>query len=493
MSTIKKLAGQTAIYGLSTILGRFFYFLLVPLYTRVFTQVEYGINTEFYAYISFLNILLTHGMETAFFRFAEKENSKQVFANALVSVIGVASFFSFVFLIFGTQISTFIGYGSNPEYVYFTIGILFFDSLSAIPFALLRFQNNSLRFALIKNANILMLIGFNLYLLVLAPYCKNTYDVLLPFYNPKMGISSVFLSNLVASMVTSILLSKEIFGTGFSFNFGQWKKMFLYALPMIWVGLAGMVNETLDRAILRFVWPNPDEARAMNGIYGANYKLSIIITLFIQAFKFAAEPFFFAHSKTTNKKDIYAIVMNYFIWICLFVFLLVMFFLHYFKHFIDEKFYEGLGVVPILLFANIFLGVYYNISIWYKLSDQTKKGAQISIYGAIITIGLNLLLIPKLGYIGCAWTTFLCYLFMMILGYLWGQKYYPIDYNIKRALVYLLIALSFYWLVDFSAFFIQDSSLLGFIIRAFLLMLFIFLGYLFEMRKFNFLRIRNES
>jgi O-antigen/teichoic acid export membrane protein len=489
LSALKKLAGQTAIYGLSTILGRFFYFLLVPLYTSVFTQIEYGINTEFYAYISFFNILLTHGMETAFFRFAEKENSKDVFSNALVSVLGVAGTFLILFLGFGQQIANFMGYGDNPEFVYLTVGILFFDALSAIPFALLRFQNKPLRFALIKNTNILLLIGLNLYFLLLAPYYQSAHQIILPFYDPAMGITSVFVSNLLASMITALLLSKEIFSTGFMFQYQQWRRMFAYAVPMIWVGLAGMINETLDRAILRYVWPNPNEAQAMNGIYGANYKLSIIITLFIQAFKFAAEPFFFAHSKTTEKKDIYVKVMNYFIWICLFVFLLVMFYLHYFKHFIDDKFHEGLAVVPILLFANIFLGIYYNVSIWYKLSDQTKKGAQISILGAIITIVLNLILIPRIGYMGCAWTTFICYLFMMVLGYVWGQKYYPIPYNLNRAFVYLTVALGLYLLVQYSVNFVEVDTIAGFALRALLLFTFMMLAYLLEMRKVALFKI----
>jgi len=482
LSTLKKLARQTAIYGLSTIAGRFFYFLLVPLYTRVFTQIEYGINTEFYAYMSFFNILLTHGMETAFFRFAEKENSKKVFANALISVLGVAGVFVLLFLGFGQQIASFIGYGNNPEYVYFTVGILFFDSISAIPFALLRFQNRPVRFALIKNTNILLLILLNLYFLILGPYWQQTYGTLLPFYVPGMGITSVFLSNLVASIVTTVLLSRELLGIGFGFNYQQWQRMFSYAVPMIWVGFAGMINETLDRAMLRYVLPNGDEARAMNGIYGANYKLSIIITLFIQAFKFAAEPFFFAHSKTTEKRDLYPKVMNYFIWICLFVFMLVVFFLHYFKIFIDEKFYEGLVVVPILLFANIFLGIYYNVSIWYKLSDQTKKGAQISMMGAAITIGLNLLLIPKYGYVGCAWTTFVCYLFMMIIGYLWGQKYYPIPYSLGRAFTYLMVTLGFYVLVHISLLWVEAHSFVGFLIRTSLLLAFVALGYFLEQK-----------
>jgi O-antigen/teichoic acid export membrane protein len=483
LSSIKKLAGQTAVYGLSTIAGRFFYFLLVPIYTRVFTQVEYGINAEFYAYMSFFNILLTHGMETTFFRFAEKENSKQVYANALVSVLGVSGIFALLFLGFGQQIATGIGYGSEPQYIYYCVGILFFDSLCAIPFALLRHQSKPVRFALIKNINIFTNVLLNLYFLLLAPYWLKTQGVTLPLFESGLGIESIFLSNLFASVITTLLLSKELLGITFGFNYAQWKLMMKYAIPMIWVGFAGMINETLSRAMLRYIWPDPEEAKAMNGIFAANYKLSIIITLFIQAYKFAAEPFFFTHSKTTEKKDLYGTIMNYFVWICLFVFLMVMLFLHYFKYFIGEQFFEGLAVVPILLFANIFLGIYYNVSIWYKLSDQTNKGALISLIGAFLTVGLNLLFIPEFGYVGCAWATFICYFSMMVIGYLMGQKYYPIPYNLGRAFLYLVVTLSFYGISLFSENFIEAGSILGNTMRGLMLLVFVMLGYALEKKK----------
>ncbi len=493
MSNLKKLAGQTAVYGLSTIAGRFLNYLLVPIYTRVFSQVEYGINSEFYAYISFFNIIITHGMETAFFRYAEKENSKQVFANSLISVLGVSSIFALIFIGFGSQIANFIGYGDHPEYIYYSVGILCFDSLCAIPFALLRQQNKPLRFALIKNLNILVNILLNIYFLVIGPYVQSKHGIILPLYYPELGISNVFLANLIASLVTLIPLMKELSGITLGFDYAQWQGMIKYAIPMVWVGLAGMVNETLSRAILRYVWPDPEQAKAMNGIFSANYKLSIIITLFIQAYKFAAEPFFFAHSKTTEKRDLYANVMNYFLWICLFVFLLVMLFLDYFKLFIDEKFREGLTIVPILLFANIFLGVYYNVSIWYKLTDQTKKGSIISAIGAVITIGLNLLWIPKFGYVGCAWATFVCYFTMMVIGYLWGQKYYPVPYNLQRALLYLITTLAFYFLATLLDSHAVLPTLFNNLFKGGLLGLFILLGYFQERKSAHSILGSNEN
>jgi O-antigen/teichoic acid export membrane protein len=480
VSAIKKLVGDTAIYGLSSIAGRFINYLLVPLLTRVFTQAEYGANAEFYGYISFLNIILTHGMETTFFRFSQDNNSQKVFANAFLSVFFVSFVFGLSIILFGNQISKLIGYGNNPEFLWYSAGIIITDALTAIPFALLRQQNKALRFALIKNLNIFLNIMVTIYLAWAGPYCKQTYGIVLPFWHEGLGINAVFRANLLASLFTFLLLAKELKLIKIGFDPILWKKMMVYATPMIWVGLAGMVNETLDRVIIKYIWPNAIEAQEMNGIYAANYKLAIIITLFIQAYKYAAEPFFFSLAKQTDKRDLYAQVMNYFAWICMFIFLVVTFFLDFFQTFIGPEFREGLLVVPILLWANIFLGLYYNVSIWYKLSDKTKKGAHISMIGALITIVLNIILIPIYGYVGCAITTLICYFTMMVLGYVWGQKYYPIPYKIVRILTYALVSLSFY----FGMLWLQNSfTISGFLyyfIRVLLLFLFFMLAFLLE-------------
>lgn len=483
MSTVKKLAGQTAIYGLSTILGRFINYLLVPLYTRVFSNGEYGVNTEFYGYIAFLTILLTHGMETAFFRFANKDNGKQVFANAAWSVLTVSTGFAVLFLGFGQTIADAIGYGDHPEYIYYSVGILFFDGLNAIPFAWLRSNNKALRFALVRNANILLNIALNLYLLLLAPYVFKNYQVKLWLYQEDQGINAIFLANLIAAFVTVILLSKELSMLRNGFQQVQWKQMLTYAAPMVLVGMAGMVNETFSRTMFRYIWPDEEQAKAMNGIFAANYKLSILITLFIQAYKYAAEPFFFNHAKTTEKRDLYARVMNYFLLICLAAFLLVELFIDYFKLFIGPDFREGLKVVPILLWANIFLGVYYNLSIWYKLADQTGKGAVIAVLGALITIGLNLWLIPSMGYMGCAWATFVCYLFMMVMGYVWGQKYYPIPYELGRALTYTLLTIALWLMASYSSVLITPTGFAGIVLRIFFLGIFMLTGFVLERKQ----------
>ncbi|MBC7381384.1 MAG: oligosaccharide flippase family protein [Bacteroidia bacterium] len=480
MNQIKKLAGQTVVYGLSSIGGRFLNYLLVPILTRVFTQTEFGINVEFYAYISFFNIILTHGMETSFFRFAQKDNSMSVFANALISVVGATLGFLIIFLFAGNFISNAIGFGSHPEYLWYSVFILAFDALSAIPFALLRQQNKGLRFALIKNANILINVALTLYFLVLCPFWQRQYHTLLPFFYGHIEISYVFAANLFASIVTSCLLYKELLFIKLGFDKTLWRKMFAYALPMLFVGFAGMINETLDRVLLRYLWPDKAQAIAMNGIYGANYKLSILITLFIQAFKYAAEPFFFSHAKISDKREIYADVMNYFVLICLFIFLLVMLFINFFKDFIGPSFQEGLHVVPILLMANIFLGIYYNISIWYKLSDQTNKGAVISLIGAIITIVLNVILIPKMGYTGCAYATLICYFMMMIIGYMWGQKVYPIPYKTIKLALYGILAMFIFTLNILIKKYVEPNSVADILIHIVLLLIFAGVGIFAE-------------
>ncbi len=446
MANLKNLASQTAIYGLSTIVGRFLNVMLVPLYTRIFTQAEFGIQVEYYAYIAFVNILLTHGMETAFFRYADKDNLRQVYATAFLSVAAISGIFAVSILLFSQQLASVMGYGNITLFIWFSAGILVTDALCAIPFALLRHQNKAIRFALIKNINIAVNIGANLYLLILAPYVKNSYAIALPFYTPNLGVHLIFVSNLLASAVTLLLLLPQLLYIGKWYNYATWQVLLKYALPMVLVGFAGMINETLDRLMLKHFAATTNEANVLNGVYGATYKFSIIITVFIQAFKYAAEPFFFAHAKTTDKRDLYARVMDYFVLVCLAIFLMVTLFMDVFKIYLGNKFHEGLHIVPILLLANICLGIYYNLSVWYKLSDKTGKGAQISLIGAAITIALNYILIPKISYTGCAIATLACYATMMVISYMWGNKYYPIPYNVSKIAVYSLLAIGLFFL-----------------------------------------------
>jgi O-antigen/teichoic acid export membrane protein len=446
LAALKKLASQTAVYGVSHIAGRFLNYLLVPLYTNIFSTQEYGINTQLYAYVAFFNVLLTYGMETAFFRFASKnDNAQQVFTTGMISLFFSSALFVLLASFFTPSIASFTRLSEHPEYIQYFIWILALDAMSALPFAFLRHHNKALKFAFIKNLNILINILLNLYFLLLCPHLISAHGMQPPFYNPQVGIGYIFISNLVASIVTLLFFVPE-FNAIRKGKFDQtlWREMIRYAMPMMVVGFAGMINETLDRTLITWFYPEPEVGRAMNGIYGANYKLAILMTLFIQAFRYAAEPYFFAHAKQTDKRDVYAQVMNYFVAVCVFLFLLVTLFIDVFKYFIGAEFREGLHVVPVLLMANLFLGIYYNLSIWYKLSDQTGKGALISIVGAIITIVLNVWWIPLFGYTGAAWATLACYFSMTVICYTMGKKYYPIPYNSKRVTAYILAGLILY-------------------------------------------------
>ncbi len=479
MNPLKKLASQTAVYGLSQIVGRFVNYLLVPLHTALFDSTEYGINILLYSYVTFFNVLLTYGMETAFFRFSQKQdNPEQVYSTALTSLISSSLFFGLMFGVFSPQIASFINIPEHPEYVVYFTAIMALDAISAVPFAYLRQQNKALKFAIVKNINIFTNILLNLYFLMLCPYVQKEYGTLLPMYNGTVNIGYIFMANLIASVITIPLLWKEILAIrNATFNKTLWREMLVYGLPLMVVGFAGMINETLDRIIISYVYTDVQKGLRATGIYGANYKLSILMTLFIQAFRYAAEPFFFNHAKDNDKRHIYATVMNYFTLVCLVLFLTVTLYIDVFKHFINNRYWEGLHVVPILLLANMFLGMYYNLSIWYKLSDNTNKGAMISTIGAVITILANIVLVPLWGYTGSAWATLICYVGMAVICYIMGAKYYPIPYQVKRLLGYIGFALVLYFVstyLPFAAGFIKYAT------SAILLFIFVVVAILME-------------
>jgi O-antigen/teichoic acid export membrane protein len=486
LNPFRKLASQTAIYGLPSIIGRLLNYFLVPLYTYQFSTAEFGIVTEMYAYVSFLIILLTYGMETTLFRFSHNEIEKdKVYSTSLISLIATSSLFIVLATIFSQPIADLLEYGDHKEYIVWFTLIIGLDALSAIPFAKLREQNKATKFAIIKSINILINIGLNLFFI---GFCKQAYDSKQPellglierVYDPEIGIGYIFISNLVASIFTIILLLPEIVKVNFRFDAALWKKMMIYALPLLIGGFAGMINETLDRVLLKYLLPDESTAVEQLGIYGACYKISIIMTLFIQTFRFAAEPFFFSNAKEKDSKQVYADVMKYFIIICSFIFLATMLNISWIQLFIGPDFRSGLGVVPILLLANLCLGIFFNLSMWYKLENKTRFGAYFSIVGAVITLVLNFLLIPKIGYMGSAWATLACYSSMMVISYFIGQKNYPIPYNLKRVLAYIGLSLILYW---FSLCLNIDSQSIQLIVNNFLLLLFMAVIYFNEMRK----------
>lgn len=483
MSALKKLASQTAVYGLSQIVGRFVNYLLVPLHTALFATSEYGVNTLMYSYVTFFNVLLTYGMETAFFRFSTNhERPEDVYATGMRSLLMSTSFFVLIFSFFASPIASLIRLPEHPEYViYFTL-IIALDAISAMPFAYLRHHNKPLRFAVVKNINIFTNILLNLYFLLLCPYVFRHHQVLLPFFDGSVHVGMIFMSNLIASAITIPLLLPEFKAMiPGKFDVILWRQMLAYGLPLMVVGFAGMINETLDRTIIAYFYASPEQGLAANGIYGANYKLSILMTLFIQAFRYAAEPFFFSHAKTDDKRTIYAQVMDYFVLVCLGLFLGVTLYIDICKYFLDSRYWEGLHVVPVLLIANMMLGIYYNLSVWYKLSDQTNKGAIISLIGAGITIVANFILVPMMGYTGAAWATLICYVSMTIICYQMGVKYYPIPYHVFKLMGYILFALLIY-AVSLLIKKMMISSSAIYATNTLLILLFIAVAYVVEKR-----------
>lgn len=442
LNPIKKLASQTVIYGLPSIAGRFLNYLLTYLYTRVFATEQFGVNSEFYAYSGFFAVLLAFGMETGFFRFYKKaDEDKRVFSTSLIFIVSASLMFVLFGFVFSQPVAASLKYQGHEEYIRWFVLILAMDAIAAIPFVKLRAENRAARFAFIKTAEIAINIGFNIFFLVLcrSAYMNQSDNLLAHIYKPEVGVGYVFISNLAASAVKLVLLSPQLKGIASGFSMEIFQKMLRYSLPMVVIGFAGIINEMLDRMILKYYLPYDDLTNLrMLGIYGACYKLSVLMTLFIQAFRYAGEPFFFAYAEKENAKKMYADVMKYFVIFCVFVYLLVMLFMDWFKLFIGPDYRSGLGVVPVLLIANLFLGIYVNLSVWYKLTDRTLLGAYVSIGGALLTVLLNILFIPEYGYHASAWATLACYGSMAGASYLLGKKYYPVPYQTLRTGAYII-------------------------------------------------------
>ncbi len=497
MSSLKKLASQTAVYGLSSIVGRLINYLLVPLYTRVFAPGEYGIVTELYAYVSFFNIIFTYGLETAFFRYAEKENGNtNVYSTSLISIISTSATLGLGIILFSKPIAQWMNHsdGSDkmlPQYISCFAAVLAMEAVSAIPFARLRQENKALIFALIKLSGILINVGLNIFFLIICPRYKDgaMHDFISKVYDPSIGIGYVFAINLVASAATLLLLAPEIFKTKFSFDKKLWRTMLTYGLPLMVAGFAGMINETFDRIMLPRLVADKTTAVSQLGIYGACYKLSILMTLFVQTFRYAAEPFFFSQASSDKAQQTYSRVMHYFVLVCSFIFLAIMMYMDVVKTFIGKDYREGLAVVPILLMANLCLGVFYNLSIWYKLTHETKWGAWLSIIGAAITLALNFTLIPIMGYMGAAWATLICYAAMMLLSYFIGQKHYRVEYNIGSFFYFILSALIFYWISGYirNQFQVYEHTML--LINTGFIMLYLGAAYVYERRNNSYIRI----
>jgi O-antigen/teichoic acid export membrane protein len=449
LSPLKSLASQTAIYGASSVVGRFLNYLLVPLFTYTFAPAEYGVVAELYAYMGFLAVLLTFGLETGYFRFRADGGwaPALVYATVLrVLVLANLAFFLALF-VWRQPIADLLRYAEHPEYVWWVAAILALDSIGAVAFARLRAENRAWRFALVKLIEIAANIGLNLFFILVCrqAFAEDPDSLLGGLWNPAIGIGYVFLANLAASGLKLVLLAPELRGALSGFDLTLFRRLMRYSLPMVIIGLAGIVNEMLDRAALKYLLPGDDATNlAQLGIYSACYKLSILMMLFIQAFRYAGEPFFFAQAKQANAQAIYAAVLNWFVIFCVFIFLLVTLYLDVFQYFIGAAYREGLFVVPVLLLANLLLGIYINLSIWYKLTDRTLLGAWVTLAGSAVTVALLFWSVPRYGYAGAAWAHLACNLVMVGLSYALGRRYYPVPYDLKRVFGYIGFGLALY-------------------------------------------------
>ncbi|RZT97540.1 O-antigen/teichoic acid export membrane protein [Ancylomarina subtilis] len=473
MNPLKKLAGETAIYGVSSILGRLLNWLLVPLYTNIFVESEYGIVTNLMAYVAMTLVILTYGLETGFFRYANDDDCKStVFSTTFLSVTTTSLLFLLGVFFFLNPISSFLNVGDHSIYIILLALTLAFDAITSLPFAKLRQENRPLRYAFIKLSNIGINLGLNLLFLVLCPKLNTWFPEwgITRIWNPDIGIGYIFIAMFVASLFNLILLLPDLLKVKWQFDMTLLRKVLKYASPILVVSIAAQINLNVDKMLMPKLISDASEALAQTGIYGANFKLAVIMTLFIQAFRFAFEPFFFSQSKDESSKKLYADILKYFMIFGLLIFLGVMFYLDIVKILIGPKFHAGLDVVPIVLLANLFLGIFFSLSLWYKLTDKTRLGAYIALGGAAITLMLNIILVPSMGYYGAAIAILVCSVLMTITSYILGQIYYPIPYNLKRIATYFGLGMLLYF---FSTFIQLENHWLKMLVKTPLIILFL--------------------
>lgn len=459
MAGLKSLAKETAIYGVSSIVGRFLNYLLVPVYTIALPASSggYGVVTNIYAWVALILVLLTCGMETGFFRFANKgqDDPMRVYSTTLLSVSIGSLVFVALGLLFLEPIAGWLEYGEHPWYIGMMMIVVAMDAIQSIPFAYLRYKKRPIKFAALKLLFIFLNIALNLF-----------YYVILEGND----VGYAFLFNLVCTSVVMVCMIPELRGFTYVLDKELLKRMLRYSLPLVILGVAGILNQVADKIIFPFVYPDEAEATIQLGIYGAASKIAMIMAMFTQAFRFAYEPFVFGKSKEKDNREMYAQAMKFFIIFTLLAFLAVMFYLDILRHVIGRDYWDGLRVVPIVMVAEIFMGIYLNLSFWYKLIDETRWGAYFSLTGCIILILMNIFLIPKYGYIACAWAGFTGYGVAMLLSYFVGQKKYPIQYDLKAIGMYVLLAAVLYVAAEYVSI---DNIYLRMAYRTVLLLLFI--------------------
>lgn len=445
------MAKDTAVYGISSMLGRFLNWCLVPLYTHVFSAGEYGVVTLVYSVVALLMIILTYGMETGFFRFANHErwkNPMQVYTTAMSALIVSSVLFIGIVFVWLDTWARWMDCPGHPSFIYIMGITVAIDAFTGLPFAYLRYRRRSLRFAALKLAGIGLNIVFNIFFLLVLPHIAHL-SAFGWMWNDSFGIGYIFLSNLISSAVTLLLLVPE-FSVKWSFSSRLLKEMLVYSFPLLILGLAGIMNQTIDKILYPLLVTDKGEAMQDLGIYGANYKIAIIMVMFIQAFRFAYEPFIFSkHSEGRGRSEkAYSEALKWFVIFAMFIFLGVMMFLDIVKWFIAPSYFSGLKVVPIIMLAELFFGIFFNLSVWYKVSDRTYWGTIFSVLGLAVTLGLNAWFVPMWGYMGCAWAAFGCYGFMMFSSWITGRMKHPISYDLRSVTFYVLLGVALWLLVD---------------------------------------------
>lgn len=473
MKIYKKLAGQTIVYGMGTIVPKILnYVILTAYYTRLFPPEKFGVVTELYAYVIFLMIILTYGTETGFFRFAQKDNSDTVFGSLVVSLFTTSIVFVFAIILLSNKIAEVLYYVGNERYIIILALIVGIDAFSTILFAKLRKEERSKKFAILKIVNVIVTI-----LAVLLFY------EFLPTHAGKVGLNPeafqtkdvvyVFYSNLIASFVVLICLLPELFSQKIKFDYAVLKSVLAYSFPLLIAGLAGTINEALDRVLLKHLITDTNEALYVLGIYGANYRIAMLLSIFVQMFRYAVEPFYFNYYGKKDEKEVFATIMRLFIGVMIVLCMIIMFYLKYIKFFIPVEYHEGLRIIPIVLIAFVFYGIFFNQSVWYKLTKKTGYAILLTLIGALITIIANVFFVRKYSYLAAAYGHFFAYFIMMLVSYFVGRKFYKINYKLGRILEYFVVAIAIF---VFRIKLIPDNGVLYDILSGIIIIL--FAGYI---------------
>ena len=436
MAGVKSLVKDTAIYGLSSIVGRFLNWLLVPLYTAMLSNAEYGIVTNVYAYVALTLIVLTYGMETGFFRFVNRKDCTdpmKVYSTSLISLAITSTLFVIGVFIFLGPLSRALDCGDHPAYIAMMAVTVAVDAFTAIPFSYLRYKCRPVKFATLKCVSIGLNIGLNLFFFLVI-------------YNPAYGVGYIFLANMLSSLIMLPLLGRELTGFKWTLDRALLRRMLRYSFPLLILGIAGIMNQNLDKILYPVLAPDKATAMAELGIYGACCKVALVMMMFTQAFRFAYEPFIFARNREQGRDELqaYSDAMKFFVIFAMVIFLGVMFYMPVLQNFIAPDFRSGLKVVPIVMIADVFFGVFFNLSLWYKLTDKTIWGTWFSPLGLAVTVGLNVVLVPRIGYTGCAWTAFACYGIMMVASYFVGRANHPLRYPVGRISLWFFSAIALY-------------------------------------------------